>query len=127
MRWTGWVAIWGILLLLGPATSCGVVDVLGDPRRAHVDVLYTGPTLLDEGDTAAVSVTVMLDGEPLADPPVAVLSSDTTILGVLSGGAILVGRVDGRAILTVRYVNSLFTDPIPSTAVEVRVRRRGPP
>lgn len=105
----------------GALFACGFADLFNSAQVGNVVLTYTGPTSLSVGDTAAVSVTVTLDGAVISNPRLAIVSSDPTILTLSAGADTLVAVSRGFDTLTIRLVGSIYTDSFPTIRERIHV------
>ncbi len=78
---------------------------------------YTGDTTLTAGVRTAAAVSVTVDGSPYTSAHLALRSSDSTVLAVVtssSGTDTLVARGLGTATLTIQLVNSVLAGAPPT-------------
>jgi len=109
------------LLCAAVVTACALGDLLSSPQARDVVVTYVGDTAMAIGDRIPVAVTVLVDGDTLPNPRLLVASGDTSIVAVLSGGDSIAARARGTARLTIRFVNAILTESVPTTAVTLCV------
>jgi hypothetical protein len=102
--------------------SCGFADLFDSGKIGDVVIAYSGPTVVSEGDTVPISVTVTVGGTPLANSLLWVTSSDTSIIALSSRSDTLFARNKGFDTLTIRVVASIFTDSFPTLLQPIRVQ-----
>jgi len=120
-------ALWILLFVLGAAAQAGC-DVFSAPGLQDIDLEYVGCTRLPQDTTAAFLVIVRADGAPLADPRLAVTSSDTGLVRVTlapGGGVLETGSSNGQSTLTIRFLSSWVTDSAPTLAQNIQVNPGG--
>jgi hypothetical protein len=106
------------LLLAG----CGFGDLFRAPGPADgVVFVFQSDTILSVGDTVPLVVSVIADGQTLADPRIVISSTDTTRLALTPAGDRLIGVRQGLASLEVRLIGSVITGDPPDTVQRVRV------
>src|SRR5712692_5045225 len=92
---------------LAASGACRWPDAFAAPRLEPVVLTYLSDTTLSQGTTVPLVIEVSVSGVPVANPRLALSSSDTTIVAVTAGGDSLAARGQGRAILTVRLESSV--------------------
>jgi hypothetical protein len=102
--------------------ACRWPDAFAAPRLEPVVLTYLGDSMPNLGTTIPAVIGVSVNGVPVANPRLALSSSDTTILAVTPGGDSLAARALGRATLTIRLQSSVLTDSLPTLTQDVRVR-----
>jgi len=107
---------------LAASGACRWPDAFAAPGLEPVVLTYLGDSTPARGTTIPTVIGVSVNGVPVANPRLALSSSDTTILAVTAGGDSLAARALGRATLTVRLESSVLTDSVPTLTQDVRVR-----
>lgn len=102
--------------------ACGLSDVFSSDGPKSVVLTYGGSTFLTVGDSVALAVTVTVDGDPLPNPHLQVVSSDPTVVAVSAGQDSLFALAQGADTLTVRLLSSIFTGNAPTLIQPLRVR-----
>lgn len=103
--------------------GCGIGDVFKAPGpAAGVVFVFQSDTVLAVGDTIPLDVSVVADGEVLANPRLIVTSLDNSRLAVTPSGDTLIGVGTGPVDLDVRLVGSMITGGAPDTIHPMRVR-----
>ena len=113
------------MLVLGTGVvlvSCGFADLFESGKIGDVAVSYSGPTVVSEGDTVPISVTVTAGGTPLTDALLWITSSDTSIISLSARSDTLFAKSKGFDTLTIRVVASIFTDSFPTFLQPIRVQ-----
>jgi len=119
MRFRQRIPVVGIgFALLG----CGLADLFSAAKIGDVSIAYTGPDVVNVGDTVPLSVSVTAGGTPMTDVLLWVTSSDTTVLGISATSDTFYARDRGNETLTIRVVASIFTDTFPTLAQRIRVQ-----
>lgn len=101
--------------------ACGFADLFSSRQVGNVVVTYAGPTTLNVSDRLPFSVSVTIGGTVIANPRVAVSSSDPSILTLSANGDTLVALDRGWDTLTIKVVASIYTDSFPTLRQQIRV------
>lgn len=112
------------MLVLGTGivlVSCGFADLLDSGKIGDVAIAYSGPEVVNVGDTIPISVTVTAGGAPLTGALLWVTSSDTSLISLSARSDTLFARGKGVDTLIIRVVASIFTDSFPTLKQQVRV------
>jgi len=116
-------ALWIPVLVLAAAAQAGC-DLFSAPGLQDIELSYVGCTRLPQDTTAAFLVMVRAGGAPIADPRLAVTSSDTGLVRVTlapGGGVLETGSSNGQSTLTIQFLSSWVTDSAPTLAQDIRV------
>ncbi len=109
------------------AGACGLPDVFRPVGLKDVVIRYIGDSALKTGQRLAPIVSITADGVPVPNVRLVFSSSDTTILGLTAVGDTLVACRAGNALLTIRLVSSMVTDPSPTGQDSIHVTGGGVP
>ncbi|MGE5803581.1 MAG: hypothetical protein ACM358_15145 [Gemmatimonadota bacterium] len=112
------------MLVLGTGivlVSCGFADLIDSGKIGDVAIAYSGPDVVNVGDTVPISVSVTVGGTPLTDAHLWVTSSDTSLISLSARSDTLFAKDRGIGTLTIRVVASIFTDSFPTLVQQVRV------
>jgi hypothetical protein len=106
------------LALLG----CGLADLFSAAKIGDVSITYTGPDMVNVGDTVPLTVIVTAGGTPMTDVLLSVTSSDTSIIGLSARSDTFYAKGNGNETLTIRVVASIFTDTFPTLEQRIHVQ-----
>lgn len=107
--------------------ACSAFDVFEPAGSSDVVIHYTGPDSLQVGDTAAITVAVLLAGAQVPAPRLRISISNPTVIELLSGLDSIVALKPGNTDLTIRLEHSIFVGEAPDTTVRLQVKqKRGP-
>jgi len=115
------------LRLIAPALgsvallACGFADLFSSEQVGNVVVAYAGPTTVNVSDRVPFSVTVTIEGTVIDNPRLDVSSSDPSILALSANGDTLIALSKGFDTLTIKFVESIYTDSFPTLRQPVRV------
>lgn len=101
--------------------TCHVADVTGPASARDVKIAIEGDSNVVMGARALPVVRATAHGDPIVRPRIRLLSSDTMVLAISSGGDSVVGRKLGSVTLTAFLESSLFPDAPPAATRTVRV------
>ncbi|TLY55215.1 MAG: hypothetical protein E6K55_04005 [Gemmatimonadetes bacterium] len=107
---------------LAAALGCGLSDAFASARLEGVVLTWSSDSVLTQGATVPVVITVSTNGTPVPSPRLALSSSDTTIVAVNAAGDSLSARALGKAVVTARLESSVLTDSLPTLTQSLRVR-----
>ena len=108
-------------LCSGIALACGFADLFSSQQVGNVVLTYAGPTTLNVSDRMPFAVSATIDGTVIANPRVAISSSDPSILTFSASGDTLIALSKGFGTLTITLVGSIYTDSFPTLRQQVRV------
>jgi hypothetical protein len=109
-----------------PATAlltaaCGVADVFTSAGAGGVVFVWESDSVIGRDEVIPVRITVLADGEPLADPRLVITVPDTSHIAPTANGDSLIGRQSGRGDVVVELLSSLTTGVPPDTVFSIRV------
>ena len=107
---------------LAAALRCGLSDAFASARLEGVVLTWSSDSVLTQGATVPVVITVSANSTPVPSPRLALSSSDTTIVAVNAAGDSLSARALGKAVVTARLESSVLTDSLPTLTQSLRVR-----
>ena len=112
----------GVLLsaLLG-LVGCGFGDLFRAAGPRDVSITFTGDSTIAVGTPSAFSVAVSANGATVVNPNLSIESSDTTVFGINATRDSLVALKSGNATLIIQLNDAVFTDSVPSIAVDIKV------
>jgi hypothetical protein len=119
MRFRQTIPVIGISLAIG---GCGLADLFRADSIGDVSVTYTGPDVVNVGDTIPLSVNVTAGGAPMTDVLLWITSSDTSLIALSARSDTFYAKDHGNATLTIRVVTSIFTDTFPTLEQHIRVQ-----
>ncbi|MGH7568816.1 MAG: hypothetical protein ACREL9_07575 [Gemmatimonadales bacterium] len=124
-RAVGAIALMG---LGGWSAACALGDVFRPGRLEDVVIAFRGDTIIAAGDTVPFSVDVCVRDARLPNPrlEIVVPAAFADIVLLTSGGDSLVGLRNGQAELSIRFLNSIFTDTVPTLIQKIRVSSNPP-
>ena len=106
------------------ALACGLSDVFRSPGLEAVTITYQGPTCIPVDSTKPFTVVVEVGGAQLLQPYLSITSTNPSVVGITSGLDSLVGKMTGKATLTIRLESSILTDTAPTLAESLKVVRQ---
>ena len=114
-----------LALALGSAAlvaRCGLSDVFAAPGAGAVVFVWEGATDMSVGQVAPISVTVLVNGEPLVGPQLLVTIPvlDTATIDLDASGDSIVAKSVGRGDVVVEVHSSLAAQ-VSRDTFEVRV------
>jgi hypothetical protein len=102
----------GVALLLPClGAACALADVFAASGPRDVTFAWQGPPDLTINVAVPLQVTVLVDGEPVANPPLRFFPDSTRIVFGATADSI-VGKQNGRGELRVRLESSIATTPV---------------
>ncbi len=94
-------------------STCDMANVLSTPKQRKVVLSLQSDSTLVQASSTKPAVQVTIDGAPMLDPQVRLVSSDTTVIAISAGGDSLIARKLGRAIITASLEGTLLPTPLP--------------
>ena len=121
--WRAWLAVAGLVVCATGAgcalsdafASSGLKAVTIDVESDTVMALFTAPEI-------PLVIKVTAGGTVLADAPLILTSSDTSVIQLNGAGDSVIAHSIGRATLTISLRGSMFTDTVPTRRQGFRVR-----
>src|SRR5207245_10273172 len=84
---------------LAAALGCGLSDAFASARLEGVVLTWSSDSVLTQGATVPVVITVSTNGTPVPSPRLALTSSDTSIVSVQAAVGSLSARVIGQSVV----------------------------
>ncbi len=105
----------GVILMMG----CGFDAVLKSPGPADVSFVFSD-TVLTNGNTVPLVVTVIAGGVPQTHPYLQVHTFNSAVISVTGGGDSLTAYRSGTDSISIRFESSLRTRAV-DTVIPIRV------
>jgi len=106
----------------GWTAACALRDVFRPGGLEAVRIAFRGDTMIVAGDTVPFSVDVCVGNARLPNPHLDIALEGTGAVLLTVGGDSLVGvQNGGQADLTIRFLNSIFTDTVPTLVQRIKV------
>lgn len=109
------------LAVAAAVASCGLSDVFAAASVRDVQFRWESDSTLRIGDTVPIRVSVLVAGQPMERPHLAVTVLDTTIIESNAAGDSLYARNVGRGDVVVELRSSLIAGESADTTFEIRV------
>lgn len=115
------------LAVAAAVAACGLSDVFAAASVGDVQFRWESDTLLRIRDTVPIRVSVLVAGQPMEQPHLAVTVLDTTIIQSNAAGDSLYALAAGRSDVVVELLSSLVAGESADTTFEIRVQGGGGP
>jgi len=113
------------LLVAALVADCGLSDVFSPAGVSVVAFRWESESLLRTGEAVPTRISVLIDGQPMAQPHLVVTVPDTTFIASNAAGDSLYARNVGRGDVVVELRSSLTTGEVADTTFEIRVQGGG--
>lgn len=115
------------LAVAAAVAGCGLSDVFAAASVRDVQFRWEGDLPLHIGDTVPIRVSVLVEGQRIDRPHLAVTVPDTTVIKSNAAGDSLYALTAGRSDVMVELRSSLRAGESADTTFEIRVQGGGAP